>query len=149
MPSAFERVSGRSRRRLPARDAACAPAFLSLVASRASRSSPEQPPLPLPLRAPRLLPPRLPPRGTNRSPLEASFFSHRGGGGRGTGGNPGNAGNTSNAAGNPGNPGNAGGAGNAGSAGNPSSVNCVPVTAGCYPVVVPTNGQITISWNAQ
>jgi hypothetical protein len=28
-------------------------------------------------------------------------------------------------------------------------LNCVPVTAGCYPVTVPTNGQIVISWNTQ
>jgi hypothetical protein len=25
----------------------------------------------------------------------------------------------------------------------------VPVTTGCYPVTVPTNGQINISWNTQ
>ena len=36
-----------------------------------------------------------------------------------------------------------------GSAGNPSTVNCIPVSAGCYPVVVPTGGSVNISWNTQ
>jgi hypothetical protein len=54
-----------------------------------------------------------------------------GGGGSGSAGTPGS------------------GAGNPGGAGIPATFNCVPVSEGCYPVVVGAGGQITISWNAQ
>jgi len=68
--------------------------------------------------------------GTAPGGLQSFYASGGGGGGGGGVGNPGN----------PGNP---------GSAGNPSTSNCVPVTTGCYPVTVPTNGQVNISWNTQ
>jgi hypothetical protein len=43
-----------------------------------------------------------------------------------------------------------GGAGNPGAAATPTTFNCVSVTpGGSYPVVVPTGGQVVISWNAQ
>jgi hypothetical protein len=63
-------------------------------------------------------------------------YNNRAGAGGGGGGGAGGAGNP----GNPGNPGNSG---------TPSTQNCVPVVVGCYPIVVPTNGQVVISWNTQ
>lgn len=55
----------------------------------------------------------------------------------GGGGGSGSAGNSGSGAGNPGN------------SGLPATFNCIPVTAGCYPIQVGTSGQVTISWNAQ
>lgn len=76
------------------------------------------------------------------------------GGGGGGGGGSGYCGGTGFAGGGGGGggfagAGNPGNAGNPGVSGTPTTVNCVAVVAGCYPVVVPSGGQINISWNTQ